>query len=261
MHGSTSPAKKGLPAKSNPRHVPSQSHPRHVTLSRTRPTARRASSLAGSRPSSRSSDRTCIVESHPWLNAVPAHDPSAPCRASSRAPQPSVATFARSAATSSAGAPSRSRITCQRIDGSESSSHCMTDLFGSGACRLLGLVAICWFLLILVKDAVGGLTACASSLYLCRKRLKVEINIRHVVLNSGFAVAHKARTPLILNVIHIKISMHDSIQFDFTDFQKAWNFFKPCEVKRARLNISAQKMRHELLCEDAPIFCVLHNVK
>ena len=158
MHGSTSPAKKGLPSKSHPRHVPSQSHPFHVTRSRTRPTARRASSLAGSRPISRSSDRTCIVEFHPWFHAAPAHDPSAPCRASSRAPRPSVATFARSAATSSAGAPIRSRITCQRIEGSESSSHCMTDLFGFGACRLGGLIAICWFSLLWLKDAVGNPT-------------------------------------------------------------------------------------------------------
>ena len=55
------------------------------------------------------------MESHPRFHAAPAHDPSAPCRASSRAPAPSVATRARSAATSSAGAPIRSRITCQRI--------------------------------------------------------------------------------------------------------------------------------------------------
>src|SRR5687767_8149217 len=139
MHGSTSPAKKGVPSKSNPRHLPSQSQPRHVTWSRTRPTARRASSLAGSRPSSRSSDSTCIVEFHPWLNAVPAQDPSAPCRASNWAPQPSVATFARSAATSSSDSPIKSRITCQRIEGSlPSSSHCMTELFGFGACPLSG---------------------------------------------------------------------------------------------------------------------------
>ena len=41
MHGSTSPAKKGLPTKSSPRQVPSQSQPIHRTCSRTRPTARR----------------------------------------------------------------------------------------------------------------------------------------------------------------------------------------------------------------------------
>ncbi len=69
-----------------------------------------------------------MVEFHPRFHAAPPHDPSAPWRASSRAPAPSVATRARSAATSSAGAPIRSRITCQRIEGSESSSHCMTDL-------------------------------------------------------------------------------------------------------------------------------------
>src|SRR5262249_600877 len=159
MHGSTSPAKKGLPVQSHPRQVPSQSHPRHLTRSRTTPTERRGSSLAGSRPSSRSSDRTCMVESHPRFHAAPAHDPSAPCRASSRAPAPAVATRARSAATSSAGAPIRSRITCQRIEGSESSSHCMTDLFGFGACRWGGVVAICWCSLLWLKDAVGSLTS------------------------------------------------------------------------------------------------------
>ena len=83
-----------------------------------------------------------MVESHPRFHAAPPQRPSAPCRASSRAPQPSVATRARSAATSSAGAPVRSRITCQRIEGSESSSHWMTDLSGFGACRLGGTVII-----------------------------------------------------------------------------------------------------------------------
>src|SRR6266545_635746 len=126
MHGSTSPAKKGLPSQSHPRHVPSQSHPR--------------------------------------FHAAPAHDPSAPCRASSRAPAPSVATRARSAATCSLGAPVRSRIACQRIEGSESSSHCMTDLFGFGACRLGGLVAICWFSLLWLKEAVSGLPRCIRRL-------------------------------------------------------------------------------------------------
>ena len=128
MHGSTSPAKKGLPSHSG------GPQPCHVTWSRTRPTARRASALAGSSPRWRSSHRTCIVEFHPRFHAAPPHRPSAACRASSRAPQPSVATRARSAATSSAGASVRSRITCQRIDGSESSSQRMTDAFG--ACGL-----------------------------------------------------------------------------------------------------------------------------
>jgi hypothetical protein len=38
----------------------------------------------------------------------------------------------------------RSRITCQRIEGSESSSQRMTDLSGFGACRSGGLVIIRW---------------------------------------------------------------------------------------------------------------------
>src|SRR5882762_9867347 len=127
MQGSSSPAKKGLPAHSG------GPQPCQVTRSRTRPTARRAWSLAGSRPMSRSSIRTCMVEFHPRFHAAPPHRPSAHWRASSRAP---------SAATSSAGAPIRSRITCQRIEGSESSSHRMTELCSFGACRLGGLVAI-----------------------------------------------------------------------------------------------------------------------
>jgi hypothetical protein len=49
-----------------------------------------------------------------------------------------VATRARSAATSAAGAPSRSRSTCQRIAGSASSSQWMTACGSSGACRLGG---------------------------------------------------------------------------------------------------------------------------
>ena len=48
--------------------------------------------------------------------------------ASSRAPQPSVATRARSAAMTSAGSSVRSRITCQRIEGSASSSQSMTTM-------------------------------------------------------------------------------------------------------------------------------------
>ena len=45
------------------------------------------------------------------------------CSARSRAPQPSAATLARSAPTTSAGASHRSRSVCQRMEGSESSSH------------------------------------------------------------------------------------------------------------------------------------------
>jgi hypothetical protein len=60
------------------------------------------------------------------------HLPSADCSASRRAPHPSVATLARSAATSSAGAPVRSRITCHRIDGSASHSQRMSGPSGFG---------------------------------------------------------------------------------------------------------------------------------
>src|SRR5918912_1780634 len=134
MQGSTSPAKKGLP---------SHSPPCHVTRSRTRPTARRACALAGSIPRWRSSHRTCIVEFHPRFHAAPPHRPSAAWRASSCAPAPSLATLARSAATSSAGASVRSRITCQRIDGSESSSQSTTVTDHPPAVGRTGLLAFC----------------------------------------------------------------------------------------------------------------------
>lgn len=58
----------------------------------------------------------------------PLHRPSGSWAARMRAPQPSVATFARSAATSSGGASSRSFMTCQRIAGSESSSQSMMSM-------------------------------------------------------------------------------------------------------------------------------------
>ena len=60
-------------------------------------------------------------------NASPAHRPSGAWSASNRAPQPSVATRARSAAMTSAGSWVRSRITCQRIAGSASSNQSMTS--------------------------------------------------------------------------------------------------------------------------------------
>ena len=59
-------------------------------------------------------------------NAPPSHWPSSPCKASSRAPHPSVATRARSAATTSAGASARSRSACHRMAGSASSSQSST---------------------------------------------------------------------------------------------------------------------------------------
>ena len=95
----------------------------------------------GSTPKSRSSWSvgSVAVQGWPWSSsawlklragkhAPPAHWPSSPCNASSLAPQPSVATRARSAATTSAGAWTRSRITCQRMAGSESSSQSRTDM-------------------------------------------------------------------------------------------------------------------------------------
>lgn len=68
--------------------------------------------------------------------AAPPHRPSVAWRLSRPARAPLVATRERSAATSSACEPIRSRITCQQIEGSESSSHCMTGLAVFGACQI-----------------------------------------------------------------------------------------------------------------------------
>src|SRR6266508_2502578 len=127
MHGSTSPLKNGCPACSQ----------RHWSL--TSATARRTRSEVGSTPKSCSSWSvgSVDVQGWPWpssrqlrlragKHAPPAHWPSSPCNAINLAPQPSVATRARSAATTSAGACTRSRSTCQRMAGSESSSQSST---------------------------------------------------------------------------------------------------------------------------------------
>jgi hypothetical protein len=98
------------------------------------------------------------VESHPRFHAAPPQRPSGACRASSRAPAPSVATLARSAATSSADASVRSRITCQRIEGSESSSQRMTDPFGCAACRSRESAAICCC--VLVSSSIFASPSC-----------------------------------------------------------------------------------------------------
>ena len=135
MQGSTSPLKNGWPACSQ----------RQFSLTRT--TARRTRSHDGSIPKSQSSWGVGRVEVQGWpfsarqlklcagKHAPPAHWPSSPCRESSLAPQPSVATSARSAATTSAGAWTRSRNTCQRMAGSESSSQSIT---------VIGLTLTCW---------------------------------------------------------------------------------------------------------------------
>jgi len=69
-----------------------------------------------------------MVEFHPRFQAAPPHRPSAPWRARSRAPAPSVGDPRALGRDLVRGAPIRSRITCQRIEGSESSSHRMSDL-------------------------------------------------------------------------------------------------------------------------------------
>lgn len=83
MHGSTSPAKNAFLAQ------PAGAQPAQVTRSRTRPSACRAGPHAGSRPQSRKSMSTCMVESQPRFHAAPPHRPSGPWALSRAAPQPS----------------------------------------------------------------------------------------------------------------------------------------------------------------------------
>ena len=100
MHGSTSPSKKRLPSQA----VSSGAPPAQVTCSRTRAMARRAGSLSGSSPNRRRSSSTWKVSVQSCDHGRPPHCPSGAWSASRRAPQPSVAIRARSAATRSAGA-------------------------------------------------------------------------------------------------------------------------------------------------------------
>ncbi len=129
MHGSTSPSQYGWPPSSQRALAPMSS------------TARSARSEEGSRPNS-TELRQGVRRGRPRLERDPtvgtpgrlrsgeveiagemgaAHRPSSSSKARSRAPQPSVSTLARSAAHRGCGAPSTSRITCHRIDGSECS--------------------------------------------------------------------------------------------------------------------------------------------
>src|SRR5262249_47626977 len=101
-------------------------------------------------------------DSHSGLRVPAPQYPSVPWSASKWSPRPSVATFARSAATAASGAWVRSRSTCQRMAGSESSSHCMTALSGVGECRVGGVVAMRWSSLRWVRDADGGSPSVAA---------------------------------------------------------------------------------------------------
>src|SRR5204863_7714288 len=80
------------------------------------------------------------------FHAAPAHASSAPCNASNCAPAPSVATRARSAATSCSAAPVKSRSTCQRIQESESNSQLITESVGATVDDFKRLFVLCIFL-------------------------------------------------------------------------------------------------------------------
>src|SRR3989442_8627681 len=63
-----------------------------------------------------------------------------------------MATRDRTAPTASSDSSARSRITCQRIEGSESSSQRMTALFGFVVSRLTG--ATRWLLFAICRETV-----------------------------------------------------------------------------------------------------------
>src|SRR6476646_4035699 len=143
MHGSTSPSKKADPSYS------------HVQLSRTSAIFSCTTATSGSTPKSRRSVSVGRVDVHGWpceksprksagKHAPPAQ-PSSPHSSRSGAPQPTVATRARWAATSAGDASTRSRSTCHRRAGSESSSQSVMFIAGPfipSLCQA-GLVAIC----------------------------------------------------------------------------------------------------------------------
>ena len=112
MHGSTSPSKNGF--------APNDS-------SHRKPASRRAIAdmTAGSLPSTPAARRSCIMKSvgNQSGSSARCHAPSAPWQARTSAPIPACGTRARSAAIVAADASVRSRIACQRMAGSESSSQ------------------------------------------------------------------------------------------------------------------------------------------
>src|SRR5262245_50680601 len=116
MHGSTSPSKKGEFPNPGPQ----------VTLRRTRSIAARARSPLGSSPRSRKKTSVYMFDHQNGVATPSPHWPSGRCCSSSRRPHPSKATCERTVATSSAVASVRSRITCQRLDGSASSNQLTT---------------------------------------------------------------------------------------------------------------------------------------
>jgi len=125
IQGSTSPSKKGDSSNSGPQ----------VLLSRTRPIALRARSLVESNPRSSRAAGYLWWKSSPESRGHHPIDHRLPQGRGAAHPsprrQPAAAHRQRPRRTRSM----RSRMTCQRIEGSESSSHCMTDFLGSGASR------------------------------------------------------------------------------------------------------------------------------
>src|SRR3990172_10684957 len=151
MQGSTSPSKNGESPNSAPQ----------VTFSRRRLTALRACSHLGSSPRFHRSCRVCRVEDHTDVELPSPQVPSVFWSLSSWAPHPTVAIRDRSAATASADSLVRSRMTCQRIDGSESSSHFMTAFDGFWICDLSVFGFIYRFLLAL---SARGFSPCVRLL-------------------------------------------------------------------------------------------------
>src|SRR5215218_958331 len=159
MQGSTSPSKNGRSSYSQRQ------------FAATAAVMSRATSEVGSSPSAYSSSITGNVDVQGWLpsaggmprpgkQAPPIHWPSGSRAASNAAPHPSPATRSRSAATSSSGAPVRSRSTCHRIAGSESSSQAVTE---SGVRPAVVVGLVCWVMRSTLGHIPDGLSPEYSS--------------------------------------------------------------------------------------------------
>src|SRR5712691_177092 len=112
-------------------------------------------------------------------HAPPAHWPSSLCMSSSLAPHPSPAILARSAATASAGSFVRSRITCQRIEGSESNNHSTT--------LMSALLAIC--------ESINSNTVSGAKLFLL-EAFQVDVGGYFILAFDGTSVLTIAPGPI-----------------------------------------------------------------
>lgn len=100
---------------------------RRIPWSRSNLQAGFAHRGASGTPKSRSNSSVYTVDVHLGLYNPPPQVPSGACNERRRAPQPTRADSSRTLETARAEAPCKSCSTCQRIEGSPSSSHAITS--------------------------------------------------------------------------------------------------------------------------------------